>query len=87
MVEPAATFGGSERWESGAARFGAVVGRLGMQLTEGRAYAVDAGTHLVALVAEQHFPGEIMSTQTSASGPVSADSCVGTQLRAIAPLD
>ena len=52
VVEPAVTFGGSDGWKIGAARFGPVAERLGMRLAEARECAVDAGARLVALVVD-----------------------------------
>ncbi len=52
VVEPSATFGGSEAWQAGSLRFGVVAERLGMRLAEAREYAIDVGASLVALVVD-----------------------------------
>jgi hypothetical protein len=50
IVEPMQAFGGPDRWETGVARLAVVLDQLGMKLVEGRDYAVDAGTQLLAYV-------------------------------------
>jgi SAM-dependent methyltransferase len=52
IVEPAHTFGGGGHLKTGVERLAAILEQLGMHLTETREYAVDAGTSLLAFVAD-----------------------------------
>src|SRR5207237_648757 len=60
IVEPALSFGDSHTWKAGAARLAAVLEKLGMRLTSASEHIVDAGTRLVAFVADNstHPPAE-----------------------------
>ncbi len=71
VVEPVATFGGTEAWQSGSTRFGTVVERLGMSLAEVRAYGVDSGTTLASLVVD--------NSTTPAADDIDSDECVWTE--------